>query len=135
MYDEELLERSLHPEFQGKIDGVEPILLVNSSCGDEIKVYLQIKDGKIVDGRFSGKGCAISLASADIFIASVRGKTVLEARKMSEEFSKMILGEKFAEKELEKARCMKCVSRMPARGTCAKLAWKALEKVPEGLKK
>ena len=129
MYDEELLERNLHPEFRGKIGGTRPILLKNASCGDEIEIFLKIADGKIVDGRFSGKGCAISLASADVFIAEVRGKTVAEAKKKATEFSKMIIGEKFAEKELEKAKCLKCVSRMPARANCAKLAWKSLEKI------
>ena len=129
MYDEELIDRNLHPEFKGKIAGVEPILLVNSSCGDEIEVFLKVSDGKIVDGRFLGKGCAISLASADVFIAEVKGKTVAEARKKAEEFSKMILGEKYAENELKKAKCLKCVSRMPARANCAKLAWKSLEKI------
>ena len=81
MYDEELLERNMHPEFRGELSGVEPIRLVNSSCGDELKVFLKIEGGMIVDGRFSGKGCAISQASADVFIASVKGKTVVEAKK------------------------------------------------------
>lgn len=129
MYDEELLERNLHPEFKGEIGGVSPIKLVNSSCGDEIEVFLKIFDGKIIDGRFSGKGCAISLASADVFIASVKGETIAEAKKKAAEFSKMILGEKYEEKELGVAKCMKCVSRMPARANCAKLAWKSLEKL------
>lgn len=129
MYNEELLERNLHPEFKGKIAGIEPILLVNSGCGDELTLYLKVEDGKIVDGRFSGTGCAISLASADVFIASVKGKTVNEAKKMSEEFSKMILGEEYSEKKVCEAKIMECVSRMPARAKCAKLAWESLDKI------
>ena len=129
MYDEELLERNLHPEFRGELSGVEPILLVNSSCGDELKLYLKVKDGVILDGRFSGVGCAISQASADVFIASIKGKTLDEAKKMSGEFSKMILGEKYSETVLGKAKIMESVSRMPARAKCAKLAWKSLEKI------
>lgn len=129
MYDEELLERNLHPEFKGRLPDVKPIKLVNASCGDEIEVFLKVVDGVIVDGRFSGVGCAISLASADAFIASVKGKTLAEAEKMSEEFSKMILGGKYDEKRLFTAKIMKCVSRMPARANCAKLAWGSLERV------
>ncbi len=129
MYDEELLERNLHPEFKGKIDGVSPIKLINSSCGDELEIFLKTKDGKIVDGRFSGVGCAISQASADVFIASVKGKTIDEAKVMSKEFSKMILGEEYSGEKVCKARIMECVSRMPARAKCAKLAWESLEKI------
>ena len=129
MYDEELLDRGLHPRFKGKMADILPIKLVNSSCGDEISVFLKIRDGKIVDGRWDGNGCAISLASADAFIEEVRGKTVEEAKALSDEFSKMILGEEADEKELMSAKCLKCVSRMPARANCAKLAWKSLEKL------
>ena len=129
MYDEELLERSMHPEFRGEIDGIEPILLFNASCGDELRMYLKVSKGVVLDGRFAGRGCAIALASADTFIASIKGKTVDEAKRMSEEFSKMIVGGKYSEEKLGKAKCMSCVSRMPARVKCAKLAWESLDKL------
>jgi len=129
MYDEELLDRGLHPRFKGEIPMVEPIRLVNSGCGDEIFVYLKIERGKVIDGRWNGRGCAISLASADAFIEEIIGKTIDEAKGLSEEFSKMILGKKASEKRLAVAKCMSSVSRMPARANCAKLAWKSLEKL------
>ena len=129
MYDEELLERNLHPKFKGKVANTEPIKLVNSSCGDELEVFLNIENGVIVDGGWNGIGCAISLASADFFIESVKGKTILEAKKMSEEFSKMILKEKYDEDKIGKMKALSCVSRMPARANCAKLAFKSIEKL------
>lgn len=129
MYDEELLERNLHPRFRGKIAGVSEIRLVNASCGDEILVFLKVSDGKIVDAKWVGKGCAISTSSADFFAESVIGKTAEEAASMREEFSKMILGEKYSEKRLSAAKKMECVSRMPARANCAKLAWKSLDSI------
>ena len=128
MYDEELLDRGLHPRFKGKISGVSPIKLLNASCGDELLVFLETEDGKIIDGRWSGNGCAISLASADVFIEEVKGKTLEEAEKLAIEFSEMILGEE-GENQLKAAKCLRCVSRMPARANCAKLAWKSLEKI------
>lgn len=131
MYDSELLERNLHPEFKGSLTGVEPVLVTNSSCGDELLIYLKISDGKILDGRFQGKGCAISLASADTFIASVRGKSLEEASKMFEQFKEMILGGEGDFLELSDAKIMKSVSRMPARVKCAKLPWESLGKISE----
>ncbi len=129
MYDAELLDHNMHPEFKGEIAGIEPIRLLNTSCGDELLIYLEVKDQKIIDGRFAGHGCAISLASADVFIKSIKGKTVAEAKELAVEFSKMVIGEEFDTEKLEKARCLACVSRMPARVKCAKLAWKSLEKL------
>jgi len=128
MYDDELLDRNLHPRFQGKLE-VLPIKLVNSSCGDEIEIFLKVVNGKIVDARWQGKGCAISLASADFFAESVINKRFKEALKLREEFENMILGEKYNEELLGKVKALGCVSRMPARAKCAKLAWESLEKI------
>lgn len=129
MYDAELLDRSGHPRFRGEISGVKPITLVNSSCGDELLIYLKIEGTRVIDGRWQGAGCAISLASADAFIEDVIGKTLDEATEMSEEFSQMILGRKTEVGKLAAAKCLCSVSRMPARANCAKLAWKSLEKL------
>lgn len=128
-YDEILLERNNYPANRGEISNVEPIKLKNASCGDELNVYLRVVDGKIVDGKYTGVGCAISMASADLFIDSIKNKTVEEARELSEIFGRMIIDEtsKEEEKELGVAEAMKCVSRMPARANCAKLAWKSLD--------
>lgn len=128
-YDEVLLERNNYPANRGEISNVEPIKLKNASCGDELDIYLKVVDGKIADGKYTGAGCAISMASADLFIDSVRGKTIEEAKELSEVFGRMIIGEasEKEEKELGVAEAMKCVSRMPARANCAKLAWKSLE--------
>jgi nitrogen fixation NifU-like protein len=130
MYDEILLEHNLHPVYQGKIDKVEPVKLVNAGCGDELEVYLKIKDGKIEGGSFAGNGCAIALASADLFIEAVKGESLDEALKKREIFNRMVVGEA-SEKELKEfgnLRALECVSRMPARANCAKLAWCALDK-------
>ena len=128
MYDEILLEHNLHPEYRGEIKGVEAIRLVNASCGVELEIFLEVKNGKILDGRFLGKGCAIALASADLFIKSVKGKTLKEAREMGVEFKKMILGQEFELERMGVVKAMECVSRMPARVKCAELAWKSVEK-------
>lgn len=127
MYDEVLIEHNLHPAYKGEIEGVEPIKLVNASCGDELKIYLKVKEGRILDGRFSGNGCAIALASADLFIASIRGRKLEEVAEMAIEFKKMILGQEAKVEGLGVAKAMNCVSRMPARVKCAELAWKSVE--------
>ena len=73
-------------------------------------------------------GCAIALASADLMIESVKGKTLEEAKKMSRLFRTMILDEEEfescgGEKQMGDAIALKIVGRMPARAKCAELAW------------
>lgn len=130
MYDEILLEHNLYPKNRGKLEGCEIFReLKNASCGDKIFVQLKIRSGVIVDGKFEGVGCAIALASADLMIDVVRGKTIAQAKELSELFRVMIVDEeKFnkqgGEDKMGEAIALKIVERMPARAKCAELAWR-----------
>ena len=52
----------------------------NPLCGDIIEMQLKVKDGKVDDIRFKGKGCAISQASASMLTEIVKGKTLDEIK-------------------------------------------------------
>lgn len=56
----------------------------NSSCGDSLEMGIKVEKGKIVDVKFSGIGCAISLASASMLTEMLKGKTVKQAAKLTE---------------------------------------------------
>ena len=102
----------------------------NPSCGDEIILELEVKDGVIADAAFSGAGCAISQASTDMMIELMRGKKIDEAKRLAELFIKMIQGEVTDDDELEQldeAAALKNISTMPARVKCATLAWHTLD--------
>lgn len=103
----------------------------NPSCGDEITLQLEIKDGIIKDASYTGLGCAISQASTSIMIDLVRGKTLKDAKKLCETFLDMITegldGEQI--KILKDARAFKNISTMPARVKCAVLAWHTLKNI------
>ena len=102
---------------------------VNPSCGDDITLQLTIEDGVIKEGAYSGNGCAISQASADMMLDLVIGKTPEEARHLSDIFFRMIKGKVTDEEleELEEAGSLQDVSHMPARVKCAVLSWHTLE--------
>lgn len=50
----------------------------NPGCGDIVKVYLKIEDGRII-ASFEGEGCTISQASASFLMDEINGKTLAEA--------------------------------------------------------
>ena len=50
----------------------------NPGCGDIVKVYVKIDDGRIV-ASFEGEGCTISQASASFLMDEINGKTIAEA--------------------------------------------------------
>ena len=103
----------------------------NPSCGDEITLELDVRDGVIADAAFTGAGCAISQASTSLMIGLVKGKTVETARKLAETFLAMIKGEISADSpaldELGDAAALQGVARLPARVKCAALSWHTLE--------
>ena len=129
-YREELLERNLNPlNFERKIEANMTKTLVNHSCGDELVVSLEIKDGKILEGSFSGIGCAISKVSADMMIDAIRGKTLEEARELMQGFFGLVMGvlSEKAQKIGGELEVFSMIQNMPARVKCAKLAWRVLE--------
>ena len=102
----------------------------NPSCGDDITLQADIQDGIIKDAAYTGHGCAISQASADIMIDLIKGKTVKEALRLVNLFLEMVRREVTDDDELEEledAIALKNISNMPARVKCAVLAWHTLK--------
>lgn len=103
---------------------------VNPSCGDDISLELEIKDGIIQKAGLSGSGCVISEASAAIMTDMIEGKSIEEAKHLVELFLGMVRKDINDEKqleELEDALAFRNISNMPARTKCAVLAWHTLE--------
>ena len=135
-YNEILTDHNLHPVHKHELavcsctrDGVNP------TCGDEITLNLRVEKGVITDGSFTGSGCAVSQASADIMLDLVIGKSTDDALRLRELFMKMIRGEADDSEieELEEAGALSDISHMPARVKCAVLGWKTLAGLIEDL--
>lgn len=134
-YNEILTDHNLHPMHKHELaDANMQLEGVNPSCGDDIILNLKVEDGMIVDGSFTGDGCAISQASADIMLDLIIGREVEEAERLKESFLHMIKGEATDEEMelLEEAGALADISHMPARVKCAVLGWHTLENMLEG---
>lgn len=134
-YNEILTDHNLHPMHKHALpDANMQLEGVNPSCGDDIILNLKVEDGKILDGSFTGDGCAISQASADIMLDLIIGREVEEAEKLKESFLHMIKGEATDEEMelLEEAGALADISHMPARVKCAVLGWHTLENMLDG---
>lgn len=131
-YGEVLADHNLHPLHRHELPCANRCCKgLNPTCGDNIELHLDIHDGVITDGSFTGLGCAISQASSDIMIELILGKTLDEARHYTELFRKMISGDISEDEleELEEAGALQHVSKMPARVKCALLSWNTMEKL------
>lgn len=86
LYQEQILEHAKYPHNYGTLE--QPSVSHeehNPLCGDRIKMDLLIVDGVIQDVRFSGRGCAISQASASLLTDEIKGKSVEEAKLFSKD--------------------------------------------------
>ncbi len=131
-YSEVLTDHNLHPGHKHDLPGANQALEgVNPSCGDDIWLRLKLENGKIADGAFSGDGCAISQASADMMLDLVIGKTREDALRLSQLFLRMIQGQAGEEEleELGEAAVLRDISHMPSRVKCAVLGWHTLEEM------
>ena len=93
-YREIIIDRYQNPHFRGELDPHD-ITFEDSNplCGDELRIDLRLNgEEKIVDARFSGRGCAISLASADLLLENVQGKSLAEVKALSKEDILDLLG-------------------------------------------
>ena len=102
----------------------------NPLCGDKITLYIEVENGVIKDIGFQGAGCAISKASASMMTASLKGKTIEEAREIFEKFHAMVAGEPehlFNPEEMGKLAVFCGVREFPVRVKCASLAWHTLK--------
>jgi nitrogen fixation NifU-like protein len=130
VYTAALMEHNMHPDCKYELeDFTHEHEGVNPSCGDQLVLRLRLaQDGsRIEEAAFTGSGCAVSQASADIMADLITDKTPTEAQALAELFLAMIRGEATSEQELAplgEAAQLQGISRMPARVKCAELAWR-----------
>jgi len=93
IYKDIILDYYRHPRNFGDLP--EPDVRSKDSnplCGDVIEMQLKIRDGKIDDLRFKGRGCAISQASASMLTELAKGKALDEIKALSKEDVLNMLG-------------------------------------------
>lgn len=130
LYRQVIMDHYKNPRNRGVIEDGVTVDLNNPTCGDSLRLQLQVEAGIVKDAKFEGEGCSISLASASMMTQIVKGKSVDEALQLANIFSEMVQGKDYDTDtfDLGDIEALSGVSKFPARIKCATLAWKALEK-------
>jgi nitrogen fixation protein NifU and related proteins len=85
-YRDYILDHYRHPRNFGSLERVDVEAEdLNPLCGDQIRMQLRLDDGVVSDVRFSGKGCAISQASASMLTERVKGMKLADIAKLSKD--------------------------------------------------
>jgi len=129
LYRRVIMDHYKNPRNRGTLsEDAVTINLNNPTCGDRIALQLQVVDGKVVDAKYTGEGCSISMSSASMMTEAVKGRSFEEAINMADRFSALMKGEAVEFEENEDIEALSGVNKFPARIKCATLAWNALRK-------
>jgi nitrogen fixation NifU-like protein len=147
LYREIILDHYRSPRNRGelatppahRVEGFNPL------CGDEVVVYLDVRDGVLADIKLTGHGCSISQSSSSLMSGAVKGKTIDEVNATIDSFKKlMTVHESALAKEedhddevdlrrLGELAALQGVVKFPVRIKCATLAWNTLRQGLEEL--
>ena len=126
LYKEILLDHFNRPRNRGALENAQiKEHLNNPLCGDEVTVYANAAGGNL-EVRFTGRGCAISQASASMLAERLDGKRREEAEKEIEAFLEMMRTE--PDENLGDLVALKGIVQTPNRIRCATLAWDAMKR-------
>ena len=83
-YSEKVMEHFKNPRNIGEIPDADGIGNVgNPVCGDIMRLYIKVKDNKIIDAKFKTFGCGAAISTSSMITELVKGKTIEEALKLS----------------------------------------------------
>ena len=126
-YKEILLDHYQRPRNRGELENADlQEHLNNPLCGDQVTVYATLRDGRVDEVTFTGRGCSISQASASMMAERLEGKSSEEAEAEIEAFLEMMRTEE--NEELGDLAALKGIIQTPNRIRCATLAWDAMRR-------
>jgi nitrogen fixation NifU-like protein len=134
LYQELILEHGRHPRHQGEMVGATHSMDGdNPLCGDQLTVFLNVKDDVIQDASFVGHGCAISMAATSMMMEFAIGKTLAEFETMYQAYHQQLMGQAADSEQLGKLAAFSGVAQYPMRVKCATLCWHTADAALKGL--
>ena len=93
LYQQELLNHYKHPHNYGELTDLTcQITETNSSCGDSLTLKLKIVEGVVTKAKFTGSGCAVSVAAMSLLTDHIKGKSIEEIRMIDVAFMQDLIG-------------------------------------------
>ncbi|UCB43709.1 MAG: iron-sulfur cluster assembly scaffold protein [Dehalococcoidales bacterium] len=85
IYTETVVDHALYPRNFGNLPDADGFASITTDGGDTIKMWLRVKDNRVVEAAFSTDACAATIASMSMITGLVRDKTITEALVISQQ--------------------------------------------------
>lgn len=83
-YSEKVIEHFVNPRNVGRMEDPDGVGTAgNPVCGDVMKLYIKVLEGRIVEARFQTFGCVAAVATSSMLTEMVKGKTIEEALRIT----------------------------------------------------
>lgn len=93
-YPKFLIEHFQNPKNLGEISDADGVGTVgNATCGDIMQMFIKVNGDKITEAAFKTFGCGAAIATSSILTERIKGATIDEALKISEETSREVLSQ------------------------------------------
>ncbi|NCX93721.1 MAG: SUF system NifU family Fe-S cluster assembly protein [Gammaproteobacteria bacterium] len=135
LYQQTIIDHGRRPRnFHALPDATQIQIGHNPLCGDQLTLFLKVKEGIIEDLSFEGQGCAISMASSSLMTEKLKGMPLTEALQLFETIHQMLLGKSEPQSfdKIGKLSVLSGVKDFPARVKCASLPWHTLQAALKG---
>jgi nitrogen fixation NifU-like protein len=130
LYQDIILDRGRNPRHMHRMENFDACAAGdNPMCGDQVEVRIKFAPNHTIeDAAFEARGCAISLASADLMSETIRGLDAAQIRALATSFNMLAKTGEIPQEapELQKLQVLSGVSEYPSRVKCATLPWSAL---------
>ena len=110
-------------------DGYVKINSNSVSCIDNIDIYVKLSGDVIEDIKYEGEACVIAISSTSILSELLKGKTLVQAKIIIDNYFKMIEEKDYDEDLLGEAVVYSDIYKQAARKTCATLFIRGMEKI------
>ena len=84
IYTETVIDHAMNPRNMGEMPDADGYGTSLGSCGDDIEVWLKVRNGRIAKATFWTSGCSTSIASGSMATEIIKGKTIAESQMITQ---------------------------------------------------
>ncbi len=85
LYSDIVIDHAMNPRNAGEMNDADGYGHALGSCGDDMELWVRVKNGNISEAKFWTNGCSTTIASGSIITEMAKGKPVMKAQKISQQ--------------------------------------------------
>ena len=85
VYSEKTIDHFLNPRNLGEIPAPDGFGRITGPCGDAMEICLKVRDGRVMNASFWTDGCGTTIASGSMVTEMVKGKSIVEASRITQD--------------------------------------------------